>query len=284
MAVKLDLAGRTVLITGASGGLGAALAQALRQRGAHLALLDLDADALQAQASALGGDAVARGFTADVTDLPGLQRVTAEVREHFGGIDVAIAGAGLLGPVKTLTATDAAEWDRVIEVNLGGVWRTLKAATPHVAARQGHMVVLSSMIAYVHPPLLGGYAASKAAVAALCDVLRLELRPAGVTVGSVHPAIFRTPMISAGLDSPAAVELVKDFTGVFKTVELDRVVADVVRAIEQRSARIAVPRAHNLTTRAPGAVQAAIERLAFRPRTIRRAIELGSIATVTEAR
>ncbi len=276
MRRRLELAGRTVVLTGASGGLGAALAQALRERGARLALLDLNADALQAQAAELGGDTVARGFAADVTDLPGLEAVMAEVREHFGGIDVAVAGAGVLGPVKTITATDAAEWDRVIDINLGGVWRTMKAAAPHVVARQGHLVALSSMIAYIHPPLLGGYAASKAAVAALCDVLRLELRPAGVTVGSIHPAIFRTPLIESGLDSPAAVELVNDFTGVFKTVELETVVADTVRAIEQRSARIAVPRAHRLTTYVPGAAQAAIERLAFRPRTVRHAIELGS--------
>lgn len=284
MGAALDLSGRTVLITGASGGLGSALALALRGRGANLALLDLDADALHAQAATLGGADVARGWAADVTDLPGLQRVMTEVRAHFGGIDVAVAGAGILGPVKTLTATDADEWDRVIDINLGGVWRTLKAATPHVAARQGHLVALSSMIAYIHPPLLGGYAASKAAVAALCDVLRLELRPAGVTVGSVHPVIFRTPLISGGLDSPAAVELVRDFTGVFKPVEIDTVVADIVRAIERRSARIAVPRAHRLATLLPGAAQAAVERLAFRPRTIRRAIELGSIATATESR
>lgn len=283
MARRLDLAGRTLLITGATGGLGAALARALRERGAHLALLDLDAGALDALAADLGGERVARGWTADVTDLPGLEHVMAEVRAHFGGIDVAVAGAGVLGPVKTMAATGETDWDRVIDINLGGVWRTLKAAGPHVAARQGHLLVLSSMIAYIHPPLLAGYAASKAAVAALCDVLRLELRPAGVTVGSVHPAIFRTPMIAGGLDSPAAVELVQDFTGVFKTVELETVVADIVHAIEHRSARIAVPRAHRLTTLFPGAAQAAVERLAFRPRAVRRAIELGSIAT-TEPR
>ncbi|UTI65311.1 SDR family NAD(P)-dependent oxidoreductase [Paraconexibacter antarcticus] len=284
MGRQLDLSARTVLITGAAGGLGSALAQALRERGAYLALLDLDADALAAQADALGGADVARGWAADVTDLAYLERVMAEVRAHFGGIDVAVAGAGVLGPVKTMTATSAAEWDRVIDINLGGVWRALRAAAPHVAARQGHLVALSSLIAYVHPPLLGGYAASKAAVAALCDVLRLELRPAGVTVGSVHPAIFRTPLIAGGLDSPAAVALVRDFTGVFRTVELDAVVADVVRAIEHRSARLTVPRAHRATPFAAGAVQAVVERLAFRPRTVRRAIALGSITTATESR
>ena len=117
MGTALDLPGRTVLITGAAGGLGSALAQALRERGAQLALLDLHADAVEAQAAALGGSHVARGWAADVGDLPGLQRTMAEVRDHFGGIDVVVAGAGVLGPVKTITATSEAEWDRVIDTS-----------------------------------------------------------------------------------------------------------------------------------------------------------------------
>jgi NAD(P)-dependent dehydrogenase (short-subunit alcohol dehydrogenase family) len=200
-----------------------------------------------------------------------------EVAEHFGGIDVAVAGAGVLGSLHTLTATDEDEWDRVVGINLSGVWRTFKAAAPHVARRRGHLVAMSSLIAYVHPPLLGGYAASKAGVAALCDTTRLELRPAGVTVSSVHPAIFRTPMIGDALGSPAAVELVRDFTGVFKTVPIETVVADVVSGIERRAKRIVSPSPHRLTAFVPGIAQAAIERLAFRPRTIRRAVELGAI-------
>ncbi len=113
----------------------------------------------------------------------------------------------------------------------------------------------------------------------LCDVVRLELRASGVTVGSAHPVIFRTAMIADGLHSPAAVELVNDFTGVFKTVPLDTVVDGIVRGIERRSAKVVVPRAHRATTLVPGLAQAAIERLAFRPRTIRRAVRLGSLPT-----
>jgi short-subunit dehydrogenase len=143
---------------------------------------------------------------------------------------------------------------------------------------------MSSMIAYVHPPLLGGYAASKAGVAALCDATRLELRPVGVTVSCVHPVIFRTPMIGDALGSPAAVELVRDFTGVFKTVPVETVVADMVTGIERRSTRIVSPSPHRLTAYVPGLAQAALERLAFRPRTIRRAVELGSIPAPTSPR
>jgi short-subunit dehydrogenase len=135
------------------------------------------------------------------------------------------------------------------------------------------------MIAYIHPPLLASYAASKAGVAAMTDVVRLEMRAVGVTVGSVHPVIFRTPMIGDALSSPAAVELVKDFTGAFKTVELDTVVDAIVRGIERRAKRTVVPRQHRPAALIPGVAQAAIERLLFRPRTIARAIELGSAPT-----
>lgn len=277
--MRLDLPGRTVAITGAGGGLGSALARSLRAHGANVALLDLTAEGVQAQAAELGGDRYARGWAVDVRDFDAQEQVFAEVAEHFGGVDVAIAGAGVLGPLQTIGRTLPADWDRVIDVNVNGAWRTLKAAAPHVQATGGHLVAVSSMIAYVHPPLLASYAASKAAVAAMADVVRLEMRAVGVTVGSVHPVIFRTPMIGDALSSPAAVELVNDFSGVFKTVELATVVDAVVRGIERRARRTVVPRGHGPTPLIPGVAQAAIERLLFRPRTIARAIELGSAPT-----
>jgi NAD(P)-dependent dehydrogenase (short-subunit alcohol dehydrogenase family) len=186
--MRYDLDGRTVAVTGAGGGLGIALAEALRAQGARVALLDLDADRVQAQAAGLGDTRTARGWAADVRDLDGLTSVMGEVREHFGRLDVAVAAAGVLGPVTALSAATATDWDRVIEVNLGGVWRTFKAAAPHVTEQRGHLLAMSSMIGYIHPPMLGAYAASKAGVWALCDALRLELRTTGVTVGSVHPS------------------------------------------------------------------------------------------------
>lgn len=280
--MRLDLPGRTVAITGAGGGLGVRLARALRAQGANVALLDLTAEGVDAHAARLGGPRHARGWAVDVRDLDAQQRVFDEVAEHFGGIDVAVAGAGVLGPLQTIGPTDPADWDRVIDINLNGAWRTLKAAAPHVQERNGHLVAISSVIAYVHPPLLASYAASKAGLAAMVDVLRLEMRAVGVTVGSVHPVIFRTPMIGDALSSPAAVELVRDFTGAFKTVGLETVVAEIVRGIERRAKRTVVPRQHRPTALFPGVAQAALERLLFRPRTIARAIELGSLPTTED--
>lgn len=275
--MRLDLPGRTVVITGAGGGLGTGLARALRAHGANVALLDLHTDVVQPLADQLGGDRYARAWAVDVRDLNALEQVMSDVAGHFGAIDVAIAGAGVLGPAMTVGSTSATDWDRVIDVNLSGVWRTLKAAAPHVQARRGHLVAVSSMIAYIHPPLLGSYAASKAGVAALCDVLRLEMRAQGVTVGSVHPVIFRTPLIGDALSSPAAVELVNGFTGVFKTVPIDTVVDEIVLGIERRAPRTVIPRQHRATALIPGLAQTLVERLAFRPKTIAKAIALGSV-------
>lgn len=275
--MKLDLAGRTVAITGASGGLGAALAEALRAKGARLALLDLDADRVQALATSFGDTRSARGWAVDVRDIEGLTTVMGEVREHFGRLDVVIAGAGILGPVAALSATEPEDWDRVIDINLNGVWRTFRAAIPHVSEQSGHLLALSSMIGFMHPPLLGAYAASKAGVWALCDSLRLELRTSGVSVGSVHPTIFRTAMIEGGLGTPAAAELVNDFTGLFEPVDLETVVTDIVRGLERRSPRVISPRKLTPAQFVPGLFQAVVDRTAFRPSAIRRAVELGSM-------
>ena len=152
--MRLDLPGKTVAITGAGGGLGAGLTRALRAHGANVALLDLTADRVQAQAARLGGDRYARGWAVDVRDFEAQQHVFAEIAKHFGAVDVVIAAAGVLGPLQTIGPTAPADWDRVIDINLNGVWRTLKAAAPHVQATGGHLVAVSSMIAYIHPPLL----------------------------------------------------------------------------------------------------------------------------------
>ncbi len=278
--MRYDLNGRTVAVTGAGGGLGTALAEALRAEGARVALLDLDADRLAAQAARLGDTRAARAWAADVRDLDNLTTVMGRVREHFGRLDVAVAAAGVLGPVTALSAATATDWDRVIEVNLGGVWRTFKAAAPHVTERRGHLMAMSSMVGYIHPPMLGAYAASKAGVGALCDSLRLELRTIGVTVGSVHPIIFRTPMIGDALDSPAAVELVNGFRGVFQTVPLPDVVADIIRGLKRRSARVVTPRRLQVAALASGLAQAVAERAYFRPAAVRRAVELGGVPAV----
>ena len=116
--MKYDLADRTVAITGAAGGLGADLAKALRARGARIALLDLNPNAVCELADHLGGDSVARGWRADVRDFDNLDQVMTDVAAHFERLDVVVAGAGIGSAIGPITGMTHEEWERTIDVNL----------------------------------------------------------------------------------------------------------------------------------------------------------------------
>jgi len=273
---RYDLTGRTVAITGSTGGLGTALAQALRARGANLVLLDLNPEATQAQARALGGATVARGWRADVRDLASLQAAMAEAAAHFGRIDIVIANAGIdtMAPMASL---DRQAFDRVIDVNLSGVWRTFRAGLPYVQRHGGYLLAVSSMAAFVHSPLQASYTASKAGVWAMCDSIRLEVRHLGVGVGSVHPTFFKTPLMDDVVADPAGKVLWGgNARGLWKMIGLPAVITGIVKGIERRADFIVVPKALTLTAKAPGLFRPIIERLGFRGPTITRAIELAS--------
>lgn len=269
---RYNLAGRTVLITGSTGGLGTALARALRQRGANLALLDLDADRVAAQAADLGPASVAQGWIADVRDLDSLGSAVDAAADHFGRLDVVVAGAGV-GSIAPLDSLGPDVWEKVIDINLSGVWRTFRAAIPHIRHHKGYMLAVSSMAAFVHSPLNGAYVASKAGVWALCDATRLEVRHEGIGVGSAHPTFFDTPMMDYTREDPAADALWDgNRGGLWKMIPLDDVVAGIVDGIERRSDLIVIPRGNGLVARAPGIFRPLIERLGFRGTTIPDAI------------
>ncbi|OZC73976.1 short-chain dehydrogenase [Rhodococcus sp. 06-462-5] len=271
---KYDVAGRTVVITGAAGGLGQMLADALRARHANVALLDLDADAVTAQAERLGGTRVARGWRVDVRDLGSLETAMREVEEHFGRIDVVIAGAGIGNVAGPLTATDPTAFERVVDINLLGVWRTFRAAAPYVQERRGHLMAVASMASFVHAPLHGSYTSSKAGVWALCDSLRLEFRHLGVTVGSVHPSFFKTPLVDEALAQKDAVRLFDNFEGAFQLIPPENVVKDILLGIERRSAQVVTPRTMRSAALAPGLIRLLVDRFGFSDTTIAGAIEL----------
>lgn len=172
------LANKVVAITGSTGGLGSALAEALHARGARLALFDLEAGRLTAQIRSFGRPSDVLGWTADVRDFESLEAAMANAAYHFGRIDVVIANAGIdtMAPMATI---DPAAFDRVIDINLNGVWRTFRAGLPFVQQQRGYMLAISSMAAFVHSPLQASYTASKAAVWAMCDSIRLGASSSG---------------------------------------------------------------------------------------------------------
>lgn len=260
---RYTLDSRVVLITGATGGLGSALAMALRAKGARLALLDLDGAAVAQQAQALGGDAVARGWAVNVRDYDSVVAATEAAARHFGGIDVAIANAGV-ARMQPLASIAPADFEAVVDINLNGVWRTFRAALPHVQPRKGYLMAISSMAAFVHSPLQAPYTASKAGVWAMCDSVRLELRPYGVGVGSVHPTFFPTPMMDEVLNDRAGRMIWRgNRGGIWKMVTREQVVAAIVDGIERRRDSVIVPGRNTAIARAPGLFRRIIERIGF---------------------
>src|SRR4051794_35729354 len=173
--VLFDLRDRVILITGAASGIGLDTARRAAARGARIALVDIDADAAQRAAASIGARAAA--FTADVTDRDALATAVDDAVARFGGIDAVVVNAGVPPVVGSVLAVDEGAWERVLEINLSGAYRTIKATLPHVVERRGHILLVASAYAFAPGVAVSCYAASKAGVEALGRALRIELEP-----------------------------------------------------------------------------------------------------------
>ena len=274
---KYQLKDKVVVITGSTGGLGQATARALREKGAKLALLDLDLNSVERQANELGGSQVAAGWVADVCSLDSLEKAMTNVVQHFGKIDVVIANAGV-GTPASLEHMPPETFERTIDINLNGVFRTFRSALPHVKKTQGYLLAISSLAAFVHSPLNTHYTSSKAGVWALCDSLRLELRHLNIGVGSFHPTFFQTPMMDAVQSNPAGKAVWNGNTGIWKYVPIETVVAELVEGIERRKDIVIVPKSNRLVASAPGLVRSLIEFIGFDQKRLKKTMQLAEKA------
>src|SRR5690606_9186658 len=138
---------------------------------------DVDAAGAAAAATSIGGEALA--FGADVTDAQAIAAAIDAAAELFGGVDIVVANAGITasGSVQHI---DAAAWERVIEVNLLGTWRTVRAALPHLVTSKGYLLLISSGFAAAPGPHASAYAASKSAIESLGRSTRIEVAHLGV--------------------------------------------------------------------------------------------------------
>jgi NAD(P)-dependent dehydrogenase (short-subunit alcohol dehydrogenase family) len=235
-----DVNGRTVFITGAARGIGAATAQRLHAKGANVALVGLEPERLEQNAAALGDRAVF--FEADVTDLAALERAVSATVERFGAIDVAIANAGI-SYTGALATAPVAQVERTLAVNLLGVWRTDRAVIGEIAKRRGYLLNISSMSAISHSPLMGPYTAAKAGVEALTDALRMEMAPSGTQVGCAYFGFIDTDLVRAGFAQPSAQVLTGQLPGFIRNpAPLSKAIDAIERGIERRSARLWAPR------------------------------------------
>ena len=198
-----SLAGRRVLITGAARGIGAGLARHLHAQGARVALIGLEPDLL-AEVAAECGDAP--WAEADVADAAAIESAVEAMVERLGGLDVVVANAGIAKQFPLLGG-DPAVLEQTLRVNVVGTYLTLRAAGPHVSHANGYVLVIASLAAAVHAPLLGAYSASKAATEALANTLRGEMRPSGARVGIAYFAELDTDMTSRGFGTEAAAAL-----------------------------------------------------------------------------
>ncbi len=239
---RYDLNGKVALVTGAARGIGFETARQLHLRGASVAVLDLDAEQAQDAAERIGERTM--GIGADVTDHGAMQAAVAAVVERFGGLDVVMANAGIAQKeVATIRGIGTEEWERVFEVDLLGVWRTVRAALPQIVERGGHIVVVGSVYSFVNGVFNSPYAVAKAGVESLGRSLRAELGPLGASAGVAYFGWVDTKLVQDAFAQKNS-ERVRGLSPswLLKRITPDEAGAAVVRGIEERAPRTFAPK------------------------------------------
>jgi NAD(P)-dependent dehydrogenase (short-subunit alcohol dehydrogenase family) len=233
--------GKVVLVTGAARGIGFETARQMHERGASVAVLDLSAEEAEQAARRIGERAI--GLACDVTDRGAMEAAVAIVVRRLGGLDIAVANAGTAqSGFSTVRAISDAEWERVVEVDLFGVWRTVRAALPAVVARRGQIVIVSSVSAFNNGFGNSPYAVAKAGVEQLGRALRIELAPHGAGVTVAYFGWTDTKMVRDHMsheDASRVSELSPRWRR--KKITPDVAAAGLVAGIEKRTPRVFVP-------------------------------------------
>ncbi len=224
---RFDVTGFGTIVTGGASGLGLAYGEVMAAHGARVTLIDLDADAVAAQAERLTGEGYdVRGAAADVTDHATLDRVIDEAAETYGRLDVAFANAGIdpgvgfvgawAGTSRPRVEEGALErytderWNRVIDINLNGIFATARAAARHMRPRgHGRIVITTSLAATKVEPVIGAaYMTAKAGARHFMHTIALELAAYGITVNAIAPGFFVTNIGGGHAHNPAVQEAV----------------------------------------------------------------------------
>lgn len=240
---RYELGDRVALVTGAARGIGFETARALISRGASVAVIDLEAEAAEAAAAQLH-DTRAIGLAADVTDRGAMQQAVAATVERFGALDVVVANAGIASRAATFRAMASEGFERVIDVNLMGVVRTVDAALPELIRRRGHAVVVASVYAFGNGVGATSYAMSKAAVEQFGRALRVELVQHGASASVAYFGFIDTEMVHRAIDADPVVDSILATYPRLLRKRLQPEVAGeaIATGIERRAPRIIRPR------------------------------------------
>lgn len=188
---QIDLKNRMAVVTGGAQGIGRAVAERFLQSGARVALWDRDADLARETAAELGEGALA--VAVDQTDYEAVEAARRETEDRFGRIDILVANAGIAGSNGLLVDYDVAEWHRIVDINLNGVFHCCRAVVPGMIERDyGRVVTVASIAGKEGNPNAAAYSASKAGVIALTKSLGKETAGRNVAVNCVTPAAART--------------------------------------------------------------------------------------------
>jgi NAD(P)-dependent dehydrogenase (short-subunit alcohol dehydrogenase family) len=233
--------GKVVFITGGGAGVGAEVARRLYAGGAKLLLTDVDEGALAALTATWDADRVLT-VRADVRDLAAMQAAADGAVQRFGGIDVVVANAGIASYGSVLQV-DPEAFKRLLDVNVLGVFHTVRAALPSIVDRRGYVLIVSSLAAFAAAPGLAPYNASKAAVEQFANALRLELAHRGVAVGSAHMSWIDTAMVrDSKSDMSTFGEMLSKLPyPLSTTTSVENCGAAFVKGIEGRKTRVYCP-------------------------------------------
>jgi 3-oxoacyl-[acyl-carrier protein] reductase len=193
--MKIDLTGKNALVTGSTRGIGRAIAEALSESGARVAVVGRDLARAEEAASAIGNNA--KGFAADVGDTAAVAKLVDDVEKAFGGIDILVNNAGITKDNLVMRLKDE-DWDAVLNANLRGAFAAIRAASRGMMKkRNGRIINIASIVGLIGNKGQANYAASKAGLIALTKSVAKELGSRNILVNAVAPGFIETEMTAA---------------------------------------------------------------------------------------
>lgn len=243
--MKYELKDKVVLITGATGGIGAACAREFYRNGAKLVLTDISQSSVDKLASEFAKDRVL-AKEMDVTDWSSIKKVIKQTVATFGRLDITVANAGISWKESAYTVfnCDETEFEKIIDVDLLGVWRTIKASLPEVVKNQGQIVVTSSIYAFTNGMCNAPYATSKAGIEMLFRSLRAELAGKGASSTVLYPGWITTPLTEGVFGGDNLTTKMREIgfpPFLRRAITPEKVATALTKGLSKRSPRIIVP-------------------------------------------